>query len=67
MNMLRHHRIEEKFTLDARIVVHPGECLDLLRTIPDEAIQLVVTSPPYNLGKEYERRIKVEDLPAMPD
>jgi adenine-specific DNA-methyltransferase len=36
--------------------VHQGDCIDLLAGIPDESIQLVVTSPPYNLGKSYEKR-----------
>ena len=33
-----------------------GDCLDLLKQIPDNSVQLVVTSPPYNIGKEYEKR-----------
>ena len=32
-----------------------GDCLEYLNQIPDESIQLIVTSPPYNLGKEYEK------------
>jgi adenine-specific DNA-methyltransferase len=31
-----------------------GDCLDLLRSLPDGCVDLVVSSPPYNLGKEYE-------------
>ena len=27
--------------------------------IPDESIQLVVTSPPYNIGKRYEKKLKL--------
>ena len=34
--------------------------LDFLSRIPDEHCKLVVTSPPYNLGKEYEERDKLE-------
>ncbi len=30
-----------------RIVVYKGDCLDLLKQIPDGALQLIVTSPPY--------------------
>jgi adenine-specific DNA-methyltransferase len=33
-----------------------GDCLDLLRSLPDGSVDLVVSSPPYNLGKEYEDR-----------
>jgi adenine-specific DNA-methyltransferase len=33
-----------------------GDCLELLAALPDGSVQLVVSSPPYNLGKEYEDR-----------
>ncbi len=48
--------IQETFDPKARLVVYAGDCLDLLASIPDKVIQLIVTSPPYNLGKEYEKR-----------
>jgi len=32
------------------------ETLNLLKTIPNESVELVVSSPPYNLGKSYENR-----------
>lgn len=34
--------------------------MDLLCQIPDKTIQLIVTSPPYNLGKEYEKRLDLD-------
>ena len=34
-----------------------GDIKDLLKKIPDNDIQLIITSPPYNLGKEYKTRI----------
>jgi adenine-specific DNA-methyltransferase len=40
--------------------VFHGDCLELLRSIPDGSMQLIVTSPPYNLGKEYERRLQLQ-------
>ncbi len=40
---------------DADLVLHLGDCRDLLAEIPDGAIRLVATSPPYNIGKRYER------------
>jgi adenine-specific DNA-methyltransferase len=36
--------------------IHLGDCLQLLRSLPDESTDLIVSSPPYNLGKEYEDR-----------
>jgi adenine-specific DNA-methyltransferase len=47
------------------IVVFPGEndavvvCqenLQFMRSLPDESMKLIITSPPYNLGKEYETK-----------
>ena len=52
--------IPKRFRIDRRIVLHHGDCLELLRQIPDETVQLVVTSPPYNLGKAYEKKLRLE-------
>lgn len=35
-------------------VLHLGDCRDLLANMSDNSARLVVTSPPYNIGKEYE-------------
>lgn len=55
----------DSFSLNENIVVFPGDCLNLLKTIPDKALQLIVTSPPYNIGKEYESRLKIDDYLAQ--
>lgn len=52
--------ISDKFGPSERIVVSSGDCLDLLRTVPAESVQLIVTSPPYNIGKEYEKRLHLD-------
>jgi len=36
------------------------ECLDTLRTIDSGRFDLVITSPPYNVGKEYETKTSIE-------
>lgn len=33
-----------------------GSCLDVLKELPDKCVDLIVSSPPYNLGKEYEAK-----------
>ena len=58
--MFDKRKIADAFSLSENIVLYPGNCLDLLRTIPDEALRLVVTSPPYNIGKEYEKRLNLK-------
>lgn len=54
-------KVSENFDPKADVVLFNGDCLELLKQIPSEFVKLVITSPPYNLGKEYERRIKLED------
>ncbi len=49
--------VTESFNEQADCILYNGDTLDLLRTIPERRIQLVVTSPPYNLGKPYESRL----------
>lgn len=49
--------VGSSFQADQRAVVFEGDCADFMRAIPDKAIQLIVTSPPYNLGKSYEKRV----------
>ena len=58
--MFKESKISTSFTPEASAVVYPGDCLELLKQIPDETVQLVVTSPPYNLGKEYEQKLELE-------
>ncbi len=52
--------ISDQFDPNNRVVVYHGDCLRLLNQMPDESVRLVVTSPPYNLGKEYEKRLRID-------
>ena len=38
------------------VTLHHGESQTFLKMLPDSVVSLVVTSPPYNIGKSYERR-----------
>jgi DNA modification methylase len=38
--------------------IHLGDCLDLMRLIPDKSIDLVITSPPYDNLREYNGAIE---------
>jgi adenine-specific DNA-methyltransferase len=42
------------FRLDT---IYPSDCAELLSALPDRTVDLIVSSPPYNLGKEYESRV----------
>lgn len=54
-------KISEKYNKKNVITFYHGDCLDLLKQIPNESVQLVATSPPYNIGKEYEKRQKLQN------
>jgi adenine-specific DNA-methyltransferase len=54
-------KIVSKFDPTTDFVLYEGDCLDLLSQIPDGFAKLVVTSPPYNLGKPYESRLDLDE------
>jgi len=33
-----------------------GDCLQLFRQLPDNCVDLIISSPPYNIGKPYEEK-----------
>ena len=55
--MNKIYSISKSYEPTARIVFYPGDTLDLLKTLPSNLVRLIITSPPYNLGKEYETRV----------
>ncbi len=52
--------IDHSYRLDADIVMFEGQVDELISQIPSESVKLIVTSPPYNLGKAYESRSSIE-------
>ncbi|MFN8491250.1 MAG: site-specific DNA-methyltransferase [Caldilineaceae bacterium] len=56
--------IEPLFKPNAHVVLYQGDAGHLLQQIPDESINLIITSPPYNLGKNYETRVSIEQYLA---
>ncbi|HNR21099.1 MAG TPA: site-specific DNA-methyltransferase [Bacteroidia bacterium] len=48
------------FSPEKEIVLRNGSSLEFLKEIPKEAIKLIITSPPYNVGKEYETKQSIE-------
>lgn len=41
--------------LDGRVVLHPGNCLDVLASMPEDSIDSAVMDPPYHLTSIVER------------
>lgn len=42
-------------------MLYRGNCLELLDGMPADSVSLTITSPPYNIGKEYERPMPLAD------
>jgi len=52
---LWQYKVASSFHPAAEAVIAPGDCLETLRGLPDGFAKLVITSPPYNIGKTYEK------------
>ncbi len=53
--------IASDFSSSNDLTIKRGDCLPFLKSLPASIAQLVVTSPPYNVGKEYELRQSLDD------
>lgn len=54
------HEVATLFSPTAEMVIVPGDCLETLRSLPDGLVKLIITSPPYNLGKVYEKATELD-------
>jgi len=58
-------RVAESFSEEERFVALCDDALACASKLPDEFFSLIITSPPYNLGKEYEKRSSLRDYLAL--
>jgi len=49
-------RVSQQFDMKSQAVIVCDDVLNCCRELPSEAFQLIISSPPYNLGKEYEKQ-----------
>lgn len=47
--------VATSFDASADAMILPGDCVETMRALPDAFAKLVITSPPYNVGKAYEK------------
>jgi adenine-specific DNA-methyltransferase len=50
----------ESFATEGQIVLHAGDAHKFTHSIPSSTATLIFTSPPYNMGKEYETKQSTE-------
>jgi len=53
--------LENQYSDSADIVLECNDTVDFTRKLADESIQLIITSPPYNIGKSYETRVSINE------
>lgn len=58
--MIEYHKISSVFNKDDNIVVKQSDTLKELKNLPENMFKLIVSSPPYNIGKEYEKQVALE-------
>lgn len=49
-----YKKIYKHFKDTNKITLYNGDCINLLKRIPNESVDLIITSPPYCIGKAYE-------------
>ena len=59
IRVLENKTFMDMSDLDA--IISNADTLEFLRTIPDKTVNLIVTSPPYNIGKPYEKKKRFEE------
>ena len=38
--------------------LYKGDCLEIMKEIPDKSVDIIITSPPYNIGKMHSNRLQ---------
>ena len=52
----RKFKRSAKFNNKSDVIFLEGDCLESIKSLPNESVNLVISSPPYNLNKEYEEK-----------
>lgn len=53
-------KVSSKYNANEKVMVVTDEVLKILKKVEDEKFKLIITSPPYNIGKEYENKKALE-------
>ncbi len=54
-------KVSDTYSTHADVVFFEGDCMTLLADVPSKSVDLVITSPPYNLGKRYEKTAPLQE------
>ena len=48
--------VADTYEPNVDVVLFDGDCSEFLKDIPSNSVDLIITSPPYNIGKKYEKK-----------
>ncbi len=51
----------DQYNAQSDVMILEGDCVERMKEIPDGTVKLIITSPPYNLQKEYEDKNTLDD------
>ncbi|HLP87560.1 MAG TPA: site-specific DNA-methyltransferase [Nostocaceae cyanobacterium] len=54
-------RLGKPYFQAANCLIYHIDCLEAMQALPDKSVHLTVTSPPYNIGKEYEKPLTLSE------
>jgi DNA modification methylase len=58
---INDYALESKYSQTANLVLERNDAVQFSKKLPDNSVQLIITSPPYNIGKSYETRVSIQD------
>lgn len=58
--MINELKLSGEFDPEMDVVLFHGDCMDFLPKLKSGIAKLVITSPPYNIGKPYEKKLELD-------
>ncbi len=53
--------VDNKYKPSSIIVLEKNDSLEFTKKLPSNSVELIITSPPYNIGKSYETRVSIQE------
>lgn len=54
-------KLGKPYFCSENVILYNIDCIEALKNLPENSIDLILTSPPYNIGKEYEKILPIEE------
>lgn len=54
-------KVYDRFSPTHRLVIMPEDTKKACETLPSDGFMLIITSPPYNIGKQYETQVDLDE------